>query len=140
VSLCSPSCPETHFVDQAGLELRNSPASASQVLGLKSMRHHRPALYFLNIKIIAFARVLSSPRTFSLVTSGRLLKHTGCYLLPHVLPGIRYSMHLRPTVKNPFSKFEGSKIKPWYFHKMHKIRSPLLLKDLVIVLVRVLLL
>jgi hypothetical protein len=35
VSLCSPSCPGTHFVDQAGLELRNPPASASQVLGLK---------------------------------------------------------------------------------------------------------
>jgi hypothetical protein len=33
--LCSPGCPETHFVDQAGLELRNLPASASQVLGLK---------------------------------------------------------------------------------------------------------
>jgi hypothetical protein len=35
VSLCSPGCPETHFVDQAGLELRNPPASASRVLGLK---------------------------------------------------------------------------------------------------------
>jgi hypothetical protein len=28
VSLCSPSCPGTHFVDQAGLKLRNPPASA----------------------------------------------------------------------------------------------------------------
>jgi hypothetical protein len=36
VSLCSPDCPGTHFVDQAGLELRNPPASASQVLGLKA--------------------------------------------------------------------------------------------------------
>jgi hypothetical protein len=35
VSLYSPGCPGTHFVDQAGLELRNPPASASQVLGLK---------------------------------------------------------------------------------------------------------
>jgi hypothetical protein len=35
VSLCSPGYPGTHFVDQAGLELRNLPASASQVLGLK---------------------------------------------------------------------------------------------------------
>jgi hypothetical protein len=34
--LYSPGCPGTHSVDQAGLELRNSPASASQVLGLKS--------------------------------------------------------------------------------------------------------
>jgi hypothetical protein len=29
VSLYSPDCPGTHFVDQAGLELRNLPASAS---------------------------------------------------------------------------------------------------------------
>ena len=36
VSLCRPGCPGTHFVDQASLELRNPPASASQVLGLKA--------------------------------------------------------------------------------------------------------
>jgi hypothetical protein len=36
VSLCSPGCPGTHSVDQAGLKLRNPPASASQVLGLKA--------------------------------------------------------------------------------------------------------
>jgi hypothetical protein len=36
VSLCSSGCPGTHSVDQAGLELRNLPASASQVLGLKA--------------------------------------------------------------------------------------------------------
>ncbi|GAB1293186.1 Annexin A10 [Apodemus speciosus] len=36
VSLCSPGCPGTRSVDQAGLELRNPPASASQVLGLKA--------------------------------------------------------------------------------------------------------
>jgi hypothetical protein len=30
--LYSPGCPGTHFVDQAGRELRNPPASASQVL------------------------------------------------------------------------------------------------------------
>jgi hypothetical protein len=36
VSLYSPGCPGTHFVDQAGLELRNPPASASQVLGLQA--------------------------------------------------------------------------------------------------------
>jgi hypothetical protein len=36
VSLCSPGCPGTHFVDQAGLELRNLPASAFQVLELKA--------------------------------------------------------------------------------------------------------
>jgi hypothetical protein len=34
--LYSPGCPGTHFVDQAGLELRNLPASTSRVLGLKA--------------------------------------------------------------------------------------------------------
>jgi hypothetical protein len=34
--LCSPGCPGTHSVDQAGFEIRNLPASASQVLGLKA--------------------------------------------------------------------------------------------------------
>jgi hypothetical protein len=36
VSLYSPGCPGTYFVDQAGLELRKLPASASPVLGLKA--------------------------------------------------------------------------------------------------------
>jgi hypothetical protein len=36
VSLYSPGCPGTHSVDQAVLELRNPPASASRVLGLKA--------------------------------------------------------------------------------------------------------
>jgi hypothetical protein len=36
VSLYSLGCPGTHSVDQAGLELRNLPVSASQVLGLKA--------------------------------------------------------------------------------------------------------
>jgi hypothetical protein len=37
VSLYSPSCPGTHSVDQASLELRNPPAAASRVLGLKAI-------------------------------------------------------------------------------------------------------
>jgi hypothetical protein len=36
VSLCSPGCPGTHSIAQAGLELRNLPASTSRVLGLKA--------------------------------------------------------------------------------------------------------
>jgi hypothetical protein len=35
VSLYSPGSPGTHSVDQAGLELRHPPPSASQVLELK---------------------------------------------------------------------------------------------------------
>jgi hypothetical protein len=48
ISLCSPGCPGTHSVDQAGLKLRNPPASASQVLGLKaSATMPGPAGYFI---------------------------------------------------------------------------------------------
>ena len=36
ISLCSSGCPGTHSVDQADLKLRNPPASAFQVLGLKA--------------------------------------------------------------------------------------------------------
>ena len=36
VSLYSSGSPGTHFVYQAGLELRNQSASASRVLGLKA--------------------------------------------------------------------------------------------------------
>jgi hypothetical protein len=36
VSLCSSGCPGTHFVDQAGLKLRNPPAPTSRALGLKA--------------------------------------------------------------------------------------------------------
>jgi hypothetical protein len=47
VSLCSPGCPGTHSVDQAGLELRNPPASASRVLGLKACTTMPGWSYFL---------------------------------------------------------------------------------------------
>ena len=36
VSLCSPDYPGTCFIDQARLKLRDLPASAIQVLGLKA--------------------------------------------------------------------------------------------------------
>jgi hypothetical protein len=61
VSLYSPGCPGTHFVDQAGLELRSLPASASRVLWLKvcdttawlqcsrvmSLTPHSPDIFFI---------------------------------------------------------------------------------------------
>jgi hypothetical protein len=41
VSLCSPGCPGTHSVDQAGLELRNPPASVCLLsAGIKGMCYH----------------------------------------------------------------------------------------------------
>jgi hypothetical protein len=55
VSLYSPGCPGTHFVDQAGLKLRNPPVSASQVLGLKACATTAPPFkiffYFLFFSI-----------------------------------------------------------------------------------------
>jgi hypothetical protein len=49
VFLCSPGCPGTHSVDQAGLELRNPPASASQVLGLKACATMPGFIYFFTV-------------------------------------------------------------------------------------------
>ena len=46
--LCSPGCPVTHSVEQAGLQLRNPHASASWVLGLK-VRATTTGLIFLFI-------------------------------------------------------------------------------------------
>ena len=49
VSLYSPGCPGTHSVDQAGLNLRNPPASASQSSEITVMCHHSPAIYLFII-------------------------------------------------------------------------------------------
>jgi hypothetical protein len=52
VSLCSPGCPGTHSVDQAGLELRNPSASASEVLRLKectTMPSENCAIFWLGV-------------------------------------------------------------------------------------------
>jgi hypothetical protein len=61
ISLYNPGWPGTHSVDQAGLELRNPPASASQVLGLKAgATTARPILVFKN----KFVQIFSSlPRS-----------------------------------------------------------------------------
>ena len=49
VSLCTSGCPGTHSVGQAGFELRNLPASASQVLGLQVCATTTwPYIYFNN--------------------------------------------------------------------------------------------
>ena len=41
VSLCSSGCPGTHLVDQAGLKLRNLPASVClPSAGIKGVHHH----------------------------------------------------------------------------------------------------
>jgi hypothetical protein len=54
VSLYSPGCPGTHFVDQAGLELRNLPSPASRVLGLKVCATTPGSLCFLRATLFVF--------------------------------------------------------------------------------------
>jgi hypothetical protein len=51
----SPGCPETHSVDQAGLKLRNPPASASQVLGLKGHNRLATVRFYLFLSVPLFA-------------------------------------------------------------------------------------
>jgi hypothetical protein len=45
-SLCSPGCPGTQSVDEADTELRNLPASASCVLGLKACATWLPLVFW----------------------------------------------------------------------------------------------
>jgi hypothetical protein len=66
VALCSPGCPGTHSVDQAGLELRNSPASASQVLGLKACAT-TPGQKVLKAQFQCYFTVLFKPIFFLLL-------------------------------------------------------------------------
>jgi hypothetical protein len=49
--MCSPGCPGIPSVDQASLELRNPPASASQMLGLKVPGHHHLARITIPVMI-----------------------------------------------------------------------------------------
>jgi hypothetical protein len=57
VSLRSPGCPGTHSVAQAGLELRNLTASASQVLGLKAWATTAwlRSMFFFSFVLLLFA-------------------------------------------------------------------------------------
>ena len=51
VSLCSSGCPGTRSVDQAASNLRDLPASASQVLGLKVYRCVYPLPIFFPLRL-----------------------------------------------------------------------------------------
>jgi hypothetical protein len=56
VSLYSGGCPGTHFVDQANLELRNTPASGSQVLELKVCATTARLFFFV---VVVFLKIFS---------------------------------------------------------------------------------
>jgi hypothetical protein len=80
ISLCSPGCPGTHFVDQAGFELRNPPASASQVLGLKACATIAELCHIFTLRFITVAKLESqSSNTITLwlgvtTTGGTVVK------------------------------------------------------------------
>jgi hypothetical protein len=77
-SLYSPGCPGTHFVNQAGLKLRNPPDFASRVLGLKVCATTPGQMYFLIIYFLlyfwflreVFCVVPGCPVTLSLDQAG----------------------------------------------------------------------
>jgi hypothetical protein len=86
VSLCIPGCPETHFVDQAGLELRNPPASASRVLGLKAWPP-RPALE-INLWCSSFPCGVNracAPLPFCAISCSSGISSLWSLYLPHLL-------------------------------------------------------
>jgi hypothetical protein len=65
VSLHSLGYPGAHTVDQAGLKLRDPPASASQVLGLMAYAPPHPAVFFLFVCLFCFVLLVFSRQGFS---------------------------------------------------------------------------
>jgi hypothetical protein len=65
------SCPGSHFVDQAGLKLRNLPASASQVLGLKACAT-TSLICILNFPEYFIIIALKGTRTFHYIIKNHL--------------------------------------------------------------------
>jgi hypothetical protein len=65
VSLYSPGCPGIHSVDQVGLELRNPPASASQVLELKACTTTAWLFIFLYLSLLSLLDVSFKPLLFA---------------------------------------------------------------------------
>jgi hypothetical protein len=67
--LCSPGCPRTHFVDQAGLELRNPPASASQVaeflIGATNLHYLSTGLLRVLPDLTRFDYTLQTPQNIN---------------------------------------------------------------------------
>ena len=82
VSLHSPGCPETHFVDQAGLEIhRNLPASASRMLGLKACTT-TPGFFFFFLRGVFCVVLADLTMTYPRLSLNQWLSWLG-------LPGAR---------------------------------------------------
>jgi hypothetical protein len=77
VSLCSPGCPGTHSVDQAGLQLRNPPVSASQVLGLKACA---TTVWLFPVFLCTCSLIRYFPSTYSQSLLGVDIDEKTCHL------------------------------------------------------------
>ena len=75
VSLYSPGCPGTHPVDQADPELRNLPASASQVLELKAFTKTARQHETLNLRVMDLSTTLGTSLGWR---DGSVVKSTDC--------------------------------------------------------------
>jgi hypothetical protein len=87
ISLYSPGCPGTHFVDQAGLELRNQPASASQVLGSRGAPPCPAFFFFLLIQGLKCERDIEWDWEFPVIVYVTITPHLHFSLLPNLLWG-----------------------------------------------------
>jgi hypothetical protein len=100
VSLYSPGCPGTHFVDQAGLELRNSPASASR-LGLKVCTTTTPSFFFFFFFLVVVGGGPSLSEITSSLMTPAFVELTGNWPVE------------RSTSKTQLTEYMLSIQKPW---------------------------
>jgi hypothetical protein len=115
VSLCSPGCPRTHSVDQAGLELRNPPASASRVLGLKACTT-KPGLVFL------FSCFGSRVLVITILSSIWYLLFRHMFLQQLGFNAInRNSSLLQNVIFKPFQTFMLISVGPYHWQEIGKI-------------------
>lgn len=85
VLLCSPGCPETHNIDQGGLELKeiHLPAFASQVLGLKSCAIATGSLDLMRWLVLSHILILLFARKFPHIDTLALTLQEQCHTLFH---------------------------------------------------------
>jgi hypothetical protein len=112
VSLYSPGCPGTHFVDQAGLELRNPPAF--------SPTPTPPVLGFFNPTTPGYALIFKMIMTvsFYLEAVAILYAHWTCLLLKLLT---MYNLSIRQITGLGFNKMYSWPIHTLTFPKPEKI-------------------
>jgi hypothetical protein len=98
VSLCSSGCPGTHSIDQAGLELRNPPASGD----LRLLKPHNFFAFFLSLILFVCLFLLFYLFTFQMLFPFPVPLHKLPQLFPlpfaskRVLPHQPIHSHLTP--------------------------------------------